>query len=39
MCFDKVSFRPLGGITQPLIPWINRPTYQLAVEIRGHRPR
>jgi acyl-homoserine lactone acylase PvdQ len=34
MCFDKVSFRALGGITQPLIPWINRPTYQQAVEIR-----
>lgn len=32
-CFDKVSFRALGGITQPLIPWINRPTYQQTVEI------
>jgi hypothetical protein len=38
-CFDAVSFRALGGITQPLIPWINRPTYQQAVEIEGHRPR
>jgi hypothetical protein len=38
-CYDAVSFRALGGITQPLIPWINRPTYQQAVEIRGHRPR
>jgi hypothetical protein len=38
-CFDAVSFRPLGGVSQPLIPWINRPTYQQAVEIRGHRPR
>jgi acyl-homoserine lactone acylase PvdQ len=38
-CYDAVSFRPLGGITQPLIPWINRPTYQQAVEIAGHRPR
>ncbi|WP_027006012.1 penicillin acylase family protein [Conexibacter woesei] len=37
MCFDKVSFRALGGITQPLIPWINRPTYQQTVEISGHR--
>jgi acyl-homoserine lactone acylase PvdQ len=37
MCFDKVSFRALGGISQPLIPWINRPTYQQAVEISGHR--
>ncbi|HET6507673.1 MAG TPA: penicillin acylase family protein [Baekduia sp.] len=38
-CFDAISFRALGGITQPLIPWINRPTYQQAVEIKGHRPR
>jgi acyl-homoserine lactone acylase PvdQ len=36
-CYDAVSFRALGGITQPLIPWINRPTYQQAVEIKGHR--
>jgi acyl-homoserine lactone acylase PvdQ len=38
-CFDAVSFRALGAITQPLIPWINRPTYQQAVEIPSHRPR
>jgi hypothetical protein len=38
-CFDAVRLRPLGGVTQPLIPWINRPTYQQAVEIQGHRPR
>jgi acyl-homoserine lactone acylase PvdQ len=38
-CYDAVSFRALGGITQPLIPWINRPTYQQAVEVKGHRPR
>jgi acyl-homoserine lactone acylase PvdQ len=38
-CWDAVSFRALGAITQPLIPWINRPTYQQAVEISGHRPR
>ena len=24
-CFDAVRFRPVGGATQPLIPWINRP--------------
>ncbi len=34
MCFDKVFFRPLGAITQPLIHWINRPTFQQAVEIQ-----
>jgi acyl-homoserine lactone acylase PvdQ len=38
-CFDKISFRPLGAITQPLIPWVNRPTYQQVVEVQGHGPR
>ena len=38
-CFDAVRFRPLGGATQPLIHWVNRPTYQQAVELTGHRPR
>jgi hypothetical protein len=32
-CFDAISFRPLGAITQPLIPWINRPTFQQVVEV------
>ncbi|MFL5779777.1 MAG: penicillin acylase family protein [Thermoleophilaceae bacterium] len=32
-CFDSIYFRPLGAITQPLIPWQNRPTYQQAVEV------
>jgi acyl-homoserine lactone acylase PvdQ len=38
-CFDTIRFRPLGGITQPLIAWQNRPTYQQAIEIQGHRAR
>ena len=38
-CFDKISLRPLGGITQPLINWQNRPTYQQVVEVQGHGPR
>ena len=38
-CYDAIAFRPTGGITQPLISWQNRPTYQLAVEVQGHRPR
>jgi hypothetical protein len=38
-CFDKIAFRALGAITQPMIGWQNRPTYQLAVEVQGHRPR
>jgi hypothetical protein len=26
-------------VTQPMIGWQNRPTYQQAVEVEGHRPR
>ncbi|MFL5912239.1 MAG: hypothetical protein ACJ768_16900, partial [Gaiellaceae bacterium] len=37
-CFDSVYFRPLGAMTQPLIEWVNRPTFQQADEIQGHRP-
>jgi acyl-homoserine lactone acylase PvdQ len=32
-CYDAVRMRPVGGATQPLIHWINRPTYQQANEI------
>ncbi len=38
-CFDETRFRAIGGVTVPPIPWINRPTYQQAVEVQGHRPR
>ncbi|HZO59483.1 MAG TPA: penicillin acylase family protein [Solirubrobacterales bacterium] len=38
-CFDSVRFRPIGAVTVPTIHWINRPTYQQAVEVQGHRPR
>jgi hypothetical protein len=34
-CFDSIYFRPLGAITQPLIPWQNRPTFQQVVEVEG----
>jgi hypothetical protein len=34
---DKIGFRAVGGITQPLIPWVNRPTFQQAVQVQGHR--
>jgi acyl-homoserine lactone acylase PvdQ len=34
-CYDAVRQRPIGGATQPLIHWTNRPTYQQAVEIEG----
>src|SRR4051812_13686175 len=36
-CFDAIYFRPLGAITQPLIGWQNRPTFQQVVEVEGHR--
>ena len=36
-CFDAIYFRPLGAITEPLIPWQNRPTFQQVVEVPGHR--
>ena len=38
-CFDAVRQRPVGGATQPLINWINRPTYQQVTEIQGPAPR
>jgi hypothetical protein len=38
-CFDSVRFSPVGGATQPLIHWINRPTYQQANEIQRRLPR
>jgi acyl-homoserine lactone acylase PvdQ len=38
-CFDAVRFRPLGAIEVNPIHWINRPTFQQAVEISKHRPR
>jgi hypothetical protein len=37
-CYDTVVHRPLGAITQPRIHWINRPTFQQAVEIQGRAP-
>ncbi len=34
-CFDAIAFRPLGGVTQPMMDWVNRPTFQQVVEITG----
>ena len=39
MCDEAIRHVPGGGITQPLIEWMNRPTYQQAVEVQGHRDR
>ncbi len=38
-CFDEVRFRTVGAVAVPAINWINRPTWQQAVEVTGHRPR
>jgi acyl-homoserine lactone acylase PvdQ len=38
-CFDAVEFRAVGGATQPLIHWINRPTFQQVNEIQRSLPR
>jgi Penicillin amidase len=39
MCADSIQFKAIGVITQPLMEWINRPTFQQADEIQGHGPR
>jgi hypothetical protein len=36
-CYDAIRFRPVGLLDQPFIHWINRPTFQQAVEVQGHR--
>jgi Penicillin amidase len=38
MCSDSIKFRAAGAIKQPLIEWVNRPTFQQADEITGHIP-
>jgi acyl-homoserine lactone acylase PvdQ len=38
-CWDAVWMRPLGAAEQPLIEWINRPTFQQVVEIPRRLPR
>ncbi|MDQ6745073.1 MAG: penicillin acylase family protein, partial [Actinomycetota bacterium] len=37
MCSDSIQFRAIGAVKQPLVEWINRPTFQQADEIQGHR--
>ena len=39
MCSDSIQFRAIGAITQPLIEWVNRPTFQQADMIVSHDPR
>ena len=36
-CADAIAQLPLGGITDPLISWQNRPTFQQVVSFPAHR--
>jgi hypothetical protein len=36
---EGLSFRAASAISQPLMAWVNRPTYQQAGEIQSHRSR
>ena len=38
-CYDAVRHSPVGAINQPLIHWINRPTFQQVVEVQQAAPR
>ncbi len=38
MCSDSIQFRAIGAITQPLIEWVNRPTFQQADNLTGQPP-
>jgi acyl-homoserine lactone acylase PvdQ len=38
MCSDSIQFRAIGVISQPLIEWVNRPTFQQADQIVGQPP-
>ena len=33
LCFDSIEQSPIGAITQPLVNWQNRPTFQQVVEV------
>ena len=39
MCWDSIVFRAIGVVNTPTMAWINRPTWQQALDILGHRPR
>jgi acyl-homoserine lactone acylase PvdQ len=37
-CWDAIDMEALGATKQPLMEWVNRPTFQQAVDITSHRP-
>jgi hypothetical protein len=36
-CYDTVRHTPASAITQPLIHWINRPTFHQVVQVKEGR--
>jgi acyl-homoserine lactone acylase PvdQ len=36
-CHDSIIHQPIGGITQDKTAWVNRPTFQQAVQYPAHR--
>jgi hypothetical protein len=36
---EKIEFTVAGAVSTPDIPWQDRPTFQQAVEVQGHRAR
>jgi hypothetical protein len=39
MCHDAIQFKTVGAVSVDPMEWINRPTWQQAVEVQGHRGR
>jgi acyl-homoserine lactone acylase PvdQ len=39
VCNDTIRYRATGAVTQPPQPWIDRPTFQQAVEVGSSAPR
>jgi acyl-homoserine lactone acylase PvdQ len=39
MCHDAIHFTTVGAVSVKPMEWINRPTWQQAVEVQGHRDR
>ena len=39
MCHDAIRFTTVGAVSETPMEWINRPTWQQAVEVQGHRGR
>ncbi|MFL5822195.1 MAG: penicillin acylase family protein, partial [Solirubrobacteraceae bacterium] len=39
MCSDSIRYRTIGVIGEPGMEWINRPTFQQADDLTGHRTK